>query len=119
MAKETREDIDKRFPSELVQLVLDMYDGRKQTKEIVSIVKCIFPEHQFSYRDIPRILKAYRGETLTEKDVGGKALIIRFDRDVAAFLETLPISASDFVNAIMGIYIREYKLKKSQQENNE
>lgn len=119
MAKETRETLEKRLPSELIQLVLDMYDGRKETKEIVNVVKSIFPDSSFTYRDIPRILKVYRGDTLTAGNQGGKALIIRFDKDIAEFLESLPIPASDFVNAIMGIYIREYKLKKSQQENNE
>lgn len=117
MARETKEQIDKRLPSDLIQLVLDMYDGRKKTKEIVAAVKAIFPEHKFSHHDIPRILKAYRGETLTEKDVGGKTFMIRFDKDVSAFLESLPISPSDFCNAIMGIYIREYKYKKSKESN--
>ena len=113
-----KENIDKRFPTDLISLVLDMYDGRKPTREIVSVVDAIFPECKFTHKDIPRILKAYRGDTLTEKDVGSKAFIIRFDKDVSAFIESLPIPPSEFVNAIMGIYIREYKLKKS-QENNE
>ena len=117
MAQDTKESIDKRFPPDLISLVLDMYDGRKQTKEIVSVVNTIFPEHPLTWRDIPKILKAYRGEPLTEKDVGGRTYVIRFDKDVSAFLESLPISVSDFVNVIMGIYIREYKLKKSQESN--
>ena len=114
-----KDNLERRFPPDLIRLVLDMYDGRKPNSEIVSTIKYIFPETRFASNDITKILKAYRGDTLTDKDVGGKAFVVHFDRDVTSFLESLPIPVSDFCNAILGIYIREYELKKSQQENKE
>ena len=115
MAKETRERLESRFPDDLIRLVLDMYDGRKKSKEIVKSVKLVFPDHPFTYRDIPRILKVYRGEVLDGDKAKGKTYVVTLDADVAQFIDKLPISPSDFINSIMGIYVREYNYKKSQQ----
>lgn len=112
----------REYPPDYINLVVDMYEHRHTMPDIIDTMNNIYPNLKpLTNGTISRIIKAARGDTIeiNEGKDAGEVFDIRFDSDIAEFLRSLPYSPSVFVNAIVGIYYREYKLKKEQEQNNE